>query len=219
MKLLLTSGGITNKSIAKALFDLVGKKPEDTSLVFIPTASNVEIGDKSWFINDLMNLKKQNFKSIDITDISAVDQKIWKQKIEVADVIFFEGGDSYYLMEWISKSGLDVLLPEILKNKVYVGVSVGSMIVSKSLDLSSSQMIYEENLDRSHDLKGLNFVDFYFFPHLNSPHFPHVVKKNIENFAKKQPDKIYALDDSSALKIIDSSIEVVGEGEWLVFND
>jgi peptidase E len=62
MKLLLTSGGITNKSIAKALFDLVGKKPEDTSLVFIPTASNVEIGDKSWFINDLMNLKKYMLK-------------------------------------------------------------------------------------------------------------------------------------------------------------
>ena len=46
MKLLLTSGGLTNKSIVKALFDLVGKKPEDTSLVFIPTASNVEMEDK-----------------------------------------------------------------------------------------------------------------------------------------------------------------------------
>ena len=50
MKLLLTSGGITNKSIADALFDLVGKKPEDTSLVFIPTASNVEKGDKGWLL-------------------------------------------------------------------------------------------------------------------------------------------------------------------------
>ena len=46
MKLLLTSGGITNKSIAQALFGLVGKKPEDASLVFISTASNVEKGDK-----------------------------------------------------------------------------------------------------------------------------------------------------------------------------
>ena len=46
MKLLLTSNGLANESISKALFELVGKKPEDTSLVFIPTASNVEIGDK-----------------------------------------------------------------------------------------------------------------------------------------------------------------------------
>lgn len=47
MKLLLISGGITNKTIADALFDLVGKKPEGTSLVFIPTASNVEKGGKN----------------------------------------------------------------------------------------------------------------------------------------------------------------------------
>ena len=58
MKLLLTSSGITNKSIADALFELVGKKPEDTSVVFIPTASNVEVGDKEWFIDDLVALKK-----------------------------------------------------------------------------------------------------------------------------------------------------------------
>lgn len=92
MKLLLTSGGITNTSIADALFDLVGKKPEDTVLVFIPTASNVETGDKNWLINDLLILKKLNLKSIEITDISAVDEKIWKPSLERADVLFFEGG-------------------------------------------------------------------------------------------------------------------------------
>src|SRR3989338_1059346 len=94
MKLLLTSGGITNTSIASALFDLVGKKPEDTSLVFIPTAANAEKGDKEWFIDDLVNLKKQNFKSIDIADISAVDEKIWRPKFEEAVIreVFEEVG-------------------------------------------------------------------------------------------------------------------------------
>ncbi|MDO8424039.1 MAG: peptidase E, partial [bacterium] len=90
MKLLLTSGGITNKSIAKALFELVGKKPEDTSLVFIPTASNIEKGDKDWLINDLINLKKQPFKSISITDISAVPEVVWRPQMEEADILFFE---------------------------------------------------------------------------------------------------------------------------------
>ena len=89
MKLLLTSGGITNKSIADALFDLVGKKPEDTSVVFIPTAANIDKGDKTWLIDDLINLKRQNFKSIDIADISAVEQKIWRPKLEEADILFF----------------------------------------------------------------------------------------------------------------------------------
>ena len=120
MKLLLTSGGITNKSIANALFDLTGKKPEDTTIVFIPTASNVESGDKDWLINDLINLQKQNFKSIEITDISVVDEKIWEPSLERADVLFFEGGNTYHLMRWLNKSGVSKLLPDLLKDKVYV---------------------------------------------------------------------------------------------------
>lgn len=90
MKLLLTSNGITNTSIANALFELTGKKPEDTTIVFIPTASNVEPGNKDWFITDLMNLKKHNFKSIEITDISAIEEKIWRPSLERADVLYFE---------------------------------------------------------------------------------------------------------------------------------
>ena len=148
MKLLLTSGGITNKSIANALFDLVGKKPEDTSLVFIPTASNVEKGDKDWFINDLVNLKNLNLKEIDIADISAIDKKLWLPRMEDADVLFFEGGNSYHLMEWLNKSGLAQILPELLKTKVYVGLSAGSMVTGKDLALIKSQILYGEDWER-----------------------------------------------------------------------
>ncbi|KKU51992.1 MAG: hypothetical protein A3A28_05150 [Candidatus Sungbacteria bacterium RIFCSPLOWO2_01_FULL_47_32] len=218
MKLLLTSGGITNKSIENALFDLVGKKPEDTSLVFIPTASNVEKGDKSWLIDDLMNLKKQNFKSIDIADISAVGEKIWKPKFEEADILFFGGGNSYYLMEWINKSGLASLLPELLENKVYVGLSAGSMVTNPDLALKISQIVYEEDLDKSEDMKGLNFVEFYFLPHFNSPYFKKLREGNVKDATKGMKEKIYVLDDNSALKVIDGEVEVISEGKWFVIN-
>src|SRR3989344_5585233 len=135
MKLLLSSNGFSNQAIADALFGLVGKKPQDTSLVFIPTASNVEDGDKDWFINDLINIKKQNFKSVAITDISAVPENIWRPQLENSDVLFFEGGNTYHLMRWINKSGLIKFLPEMLKTKIYVGVSAGSMITGPDLAL------------------------------------------------------------------------------------
>ena len=218
MKLLLTSGGITNKSIAEALFDLVGKKPKDTSLVFIPTASNVEMGDKSWFINDLINLKKQNFKSIDIADISAVDEKIWRPKLKRADVLYFEGGNCYHLMEWINRSGLAMFLPELLKTKVYAGASAGSMVASKDLALKISQIIYEEDLGRIEDMAGLNFVDFYFLPHLNSPDFKKLRENFIKETVKEMPEKIYALDDNSALKVVDGKVEVISRGKWFIIN-
>ena len=218
MKLLLTSGGITNKSIANALFDLVGKKPEDTSLAVIPTASNVEKGDKGWFIDDLINLKKQNFKSIDIVDISAIDQKLWKPRLEVADILFFEGGNTFHLMEWINKSGLIKILPELLKTKVYVGVSAGSMVTNKDLILRLSQIVYEEDLEKTKNMKGLNYVDFYFLPHLNSQYFSKLREENIRDASKEITEKIYALDDNSALKVVDNQVEIVSEGECLQFN-
>ena len=218
MKLLLTSGGITNKSIADALFELVGKKPEDTSLVFIPTASNVEKGDKDWLIDDLVNLKKQNFKSIDIADISAIDKKLWLPRMEEADVLFFEGGNTYHLMEWMNKSGLTEILPELLKTRVYAGSSAGSMVTNKDLALKISQIVYEEDLDKTEEMKGLNYVDFYFLPHLNSPHFENIREDFIKKATEGMSEKIYVLDDDSALKIVDEKVEIISEGKFIVLN-
>lgn len=218
MKLLLTSSGITNKSIANALFSLTGKKPEDTIVVFIPTASNVEIGDKDWLINDLLNLKKLNFKSIEITDISAIDEKIWKPSIKRADVLFFEGGNTYHLMEWLNKSGLAKILPELLKDKVYVGVSAGSMVTNKDLALKLSQIFYGEDLEKDYEMNGLNYVDFYFLPHLNSEYFVNLREDFVRNAVKDMNEKIFVLDDNSALKIIDNKIEVISEGKWFEIN-
>jgi len=218
MKLLLTSGGITNSSIVKALFDLVGKKPEDTSLVFIPTASNVEMGDKGWLIDDLINLKKQGFKSIDIADISAVEKKIWRPKLEAADVLFFEGGNTYHLMTWIDRSGLTALLPRLLKDKVYVGLSAGSMVASKDLALKISQIVYEEDLDQVENMASLGLVDFYFLPHLNSLYFKNLREDFVRDAMKGMTEKIYVVDDNSALTVIDGKIEIVSEGKWFVIN-
>lgn len=218
MKLLLTSGGITNDSIAKALFELVGKKPEETKIVFIPTASNVEIGDKDWFIEDLVNLQKLNFEEIEIADISAVEENIWRPKLERADVLFFEGGNTRHLMYWLNKSGLVNLLPELLKTKVYVGASAGSMVTSKDLALTMSKLIYGEDLDQTEEMKGLNYVDFYFLPHLNSEYFTNIRKDFIKEKTDEMTEAIYTLDDQSAIKVVDGKVEVVSEGEWFVLN-
>jgi dipeptidase E len=218
MKLLLTSSGITNKSIENALFELVGKKAEETSIAFIPTASNVESGDKWWVIKDLVNLQKLNFKQIDIVDISALEENIWRPRLEQSDVLFFEGGNTYHLMKWVNKSGLIKILPELLKTRVYVGVSAGSMILSKDLALNISQTLYEEDLDKTEEMAGLNYVDFYFLPHMNSEYFNKLGKDNVKKSITRMTEKIYAMDDNSALKVADGQVEIISEGEYLEYN-
>jgi dipeptidase E len=149
MKLLLTSSGVTNDVISKNLFEMLGKKPEETTLAFIPTASNVEMGDKDWLIENLISLKELNFKEISIVDISAVGRDIWEPQLREADVLFFEGGNTFHLMEWVERSGLAELLPEFLKTKVYIGSSAGSMITGPNLLLNISQQLYKEDLDKT----------------------------------------------------------------------
>ena len=218
MRLLLTSCGVTNASIAKALFDLVEKKPEVTSLAFVPTAANVEQGDKGWLIDDLMNLKRLGFKSIDIADISALDKKQWHAKMNQADVLYFGGGKRYHLMDWINRSALIEVLPDLLKDKVYVGMSAGSMITARKLVLRFSHLLYQDDLGRTEDISGLGYVDFYFLPHLNNPYFSKLKEDIIEQVANGMTETVYALDDNSALKIVDKEVNVITEGACKAYN-
>lgn len=218
MKLLLTSGGLTNKTIEDALFDLTGKKPEDTTLCFIPTAATIEVGDKDWLINDLKSIDKQGFKSVSIVDISAVPEKVWKPQMDEADILFFSGGNTYHLMKWINKSGLVKLLPEYMKTKVWVGISAGSMVTNPDLTAKISQAIYDEDFDKSYEVSGLNYVNFYFLPHLNSPFFPNLVEEKIKKLAETTTRKMYVLDDQGALKIVDGKVEIVTNGKYLEYN-
>lgn len=219
MKLLLTSNGLSNKSISKALFKLVGKPAIKTIIAFIPTAMNVATGSKEWFIDDLNNIKKQKCKAIDIVDISALPKNIWLPKLETTDVLFFSGGNVFHLMYWLEKSGLAKLLPKLLRKKVYVGISAGSMVTNPTLALSSKdKKIYYDKTFGYKNEKALNLVNFYVRPHLNSPDFPHTRKKYIEKISQKAKIKkpIYALDDQSALKVINNKIEIISEGEYFI---
>lgn len=219
MKLLLTSNGLLDKAIAKALFDLVGKKPGQTKIVFIPTAANIEKGGKEWLINDLYNIKKQKVKFIDVVDISALPKKIWLSRLRNSDVLFFSGGNTSHLMYWLEKSGLDKLLPGMLKTRVYAGISAGSIVTAPTLELSSKdkKLYYERNFGYRNK-KALGFVNFHVRPHLNSPHFPNVRAKKLKEVAKITKEPIYALDDLTAVKVSGRKIEVVGRGKYLILN-
>lgn len=179
-------------------------------IAFIPTAANVEAGEKDWLIRNYNQCEELG--SVDIVDISALDKEIWLSRLKKANVIFVGGGNTFHLMHWVNKSGLTKALPDLLKDKVYVGISAGSMIVSKVELASSSELLYGEA--NPSDIKGLGYVDFNIFPHLNSPYFPNLREPNIEKVAKKLEGDVYALDDQSAVLYVDGKIKVISEGVW-----
>ncbi len=215
MKLLLTSAGITNKSIENALLGLLGKPFKESKLVFIPTAADVEQGDKGWLIDDLKRLKDLEFSQIDIVDISAIPRELWLPRLETADVLVLGGGNTWYLMSWLKKSGLADVLPEFLKTKVYVGISAGSILTSKKFSLL--HLIYPDE-DEFDERNGLGLVDFEIRPHLNSPFFPKSKDAYLGEATRLIPDPVYAIDDETAIKVIDGKIEIISEGKYLMYN-
>ncbi|HLE48446.1 MAG TPA: Type 1 glutamine amidotransferase-like domain-containing protein [Patescibacteria group bacterium] len=218
MKLLLTSAGLSNKTIVEVFNNLVGLPNEKIKIVYIPTASNVEEGDKGWLIDDYTNLKNQKYGCIDIVDIAAVPRDIWLPRIKEANVIFIGGGNTYYLMSWLIKSGLDKILPDLLKTRVYAGISAGSMVATINLRLSTSQKSYSEKVYRLENENGLGLVDFHIRPHLNSDFFPKVRIKFIKEIAKDIPEPIYVIDDNTAVVVNSDKVSVVSEGKWKRFN-
>lgn len=222
MKLLLTSGGLSNNSIISSLKKLTEKPFSELNLAFIPTAANIEEGDKSeWFIKDLEICRSLGFKSIDIVDISALPKEIWKKRLEESQIIMVEGGNTYHLMYWIRKSGFEKLLPELLKTRVYIGISAGSagsVVMAPSLALSSSEKEIVETVGEKIEDKGLGFVNFLVEPHLNSLSFPELTFNYVEKQSKNIKLPIYALDDNSAVEVIDNKITVISEGNWKKFN-
>ncbi len=215
MKLLLTSAGLSNPSIVKALEDLLGKSATGVKLAFIPTAANVEPGEKSWMIDDLINFRKAGFE-VDIVDISAVSKEVWLPRLQDAEVLFFGGGNTFHLMRWVKESGLQEELPELLQTRVYAGISAGSCIAGPTI-YNSVQNLFGEKYEL--EIKdGLGLVDFHFIPHLNSPYFDKIREENLREAAKDLTETVYALDDNSALKIVDGVVEVVSEGKYLTLN-
>lgn len=228
MKFLLTSNGLSNDSIAKAFQELIGKDPKEARVAFIPTAANPERDDKAWLIDDMHRIKERGY-FIDVIDLTAFDRERLGNIISTMDVVFIGGGSSFYLSYWMQKSGMFDILGEFMKDKVYAGISAGSMMAGASLlpsdaleDLQAfKDDHYYDDTARDASYKGqssyktLDYINIVFRPHFNSPTFPKVRKDVLEQVVDKLPAPLYALDDMSALKIIDGQIDVVTEGEWL----
>jgi len=218
MKLLLTSSGITNKILADALFRLLGKPFERSHITFIPTAANFETGEKSWLVNDMYNLKKLGFPTFDIIDIAIVPKEIWLPSFERADLLVFGGGDTTYLLKCMEKSGVTAVIKDMLRSRVYMGISAGSMATAKIMSLSSENILYYEQRRVLKSINGLGLVDFEIRPHLNSDSFPKVRLPLLQEIASDIKRPFYAIDDDTAVQVIDTKVTVVSEGKWKKFN-
>lgn len=206
MKLLLTSAGLKNRSIQETFLKFV---PSGSKIAFITTASNAE-ENKDYINNDIVCLNNLNM-DVNCIDISESEDK-WKNILTNSDVIFVDGGNTFYLLDELRKSKCDDILKAFVKSKFYVGVSAGSIIVTPSIEIASVEPGDPNDVGIT-DFTGLGLIDFEL-----SPHTPDMVPyENVKKYSDTRKNKVYAYDDNTAILIEDKKVTIISEGKYKIF--
>lgn len=218
MKFLLTSGGITNKSIREALVELLGKPIAESSALVIPTAAY-------WFTqgpgiayrlisgtarSPMVELGWKSLGVLELTALPSIDKEAWIPLVREVDALLVGGGDPMYLCDHMRKSGFADLIPSLPSDLVYVGISGGSQAVTPSLG--------ETYNDRdTAGYKALALVPFSMGVHVDHPDMPQNSMAEYEKWAAGVPNPTYVIDDATAIKVVDGKVDVISEGHWKLF--
>ncbi|HVX43126.1 MAG TPA: Type 1 glutamine amidotransferase-like domain-containing protein [Mycobacteriales bacterium] len=227
MKFLLTSAGVSNPSISAALVDLLGKPIAESSALIVPTAIYPFPGgsQKAWEAisgkapNPLCELGWRSLGVLELTALPTIREENWVPMVRETDALLVWGGDVLYLCHWMRQSGLADLLPS-LTDTLYVGMSAGSIAVTPyNCDAEFDREFMPAGSDMAEGAeRALGLVDFTLYPHLDDPNMPDTSLANIESWASGIPVPTYAIDDDTAITVVDGAVEVVSEGSWRRFD-
>jgi len=218
----LTSGGVSNTSIRNALVNLLGRPIEECSALCIPTAMyghpNVGPGERAWqFVsgeeprNPMVGLGWRSVGVLELTALPSIDEEKWVPLVRETDAFLVSGGDALYLYHWMRESGFLDLMPS-LDDAVWVGLSAGSMVMTPRI---GEDFVGWRSPTGSDETLGL--VDFSICPHLAPDGMPGNSMAEAEAWAATIDGPAYAIDDQTAIRVVDGEVEVVSEGQWRLF--
>ena len=221
-RLLLTSAGVRNEKIRTALLGLLGRPIEECTALCIPTAMYGHPyggpGENVWkFVagrseQPMVNLGWKSVGMLELSALPSIDKERWVPLVRNADVLLVSGGDALFLNYWMRESGLTDLLAD-LQDTVWVGMSGGSMVMTPRIG--------EEFVgwkQPSGDDRALGLVDFAIFPHLDNESLPDNTMATATTWAAGLDCAAYAIDDETAIRVVDGIVDVVSEGRWHRFD-
>ncbi len=201
-KLLLTSAGFENPEIWEEFLKLVNKHASEIKLIFVPTASRTkeELHYVEKAKNELLDfgITNQNIKTLNL------DHIILYEEVSGFDAIYVCGGNTFYLLDRVRKTGFDKIIKQFLKDgKIYVGVSAGSILLGPNIEIAS---LGDKNKCGLNDFTGLNLVEIAISPHANKKE-----RQAIEDFRKKVNYPIVPLNDNQAILALDDKVKIIGD--------
>ena len=226
MRLLLTSGGISNPSIADALVGLLEKPIAESSALVVPTAIYPfpDGAAGAWRAvcgkapSPLCDVGWKSLGLLELTALPSIQEESWVPMVRETDALLVWGGHVMYLCYWMRQSGLADLLPS-LSETVYVGVSAGSIVTTPyNCDAEFNLQYVPTGSDQAREGdRALGLVDFALRVHLDREGFDDSSMTEVEKWASAIPVPTYAIDDQSAVRVAGDAVDVVSEGTWRLF--
>lgn len=221
MRFLLTSMGITNSSIENALVDLLGRPIAECDALCIPTGIQPFPGGPEHvyrFINGaapgpMCELGWKSLGVLELTALPSIKDEYWMPAVQETDALLVWGGSPLYLCYWMRESGLADLFPSLRPEIVYVGTSGGAMVATPDFGGTT----YDTSDPLTGSDRALGLVDFSVFPHLEREDMPHTTMANVEKWAAGIAVPVYAIDDETAITVVDGTVDIVTEGQWKSF--
>lgn len=239
MRLLLTSSGVANKSIRDALVAMLGKPIEESRALVVATgiypfpegAAHAGAMLRGESKSPFVGLGWESWGLLEPSVLASIDEECWMPALREADAVLVWGGDPVFVAYWLRRSGLADAFSS-LASTVYLGVSAGAIATAATFaetyleprrgrgeEFATEDVVFatpggevRRVLVTAH---GLGLVDFAIIPHVDFDDPDDVAVA--EQWAARIPAPTYALDDQSALAVVDGALEVVTEGRWRFF--
>ena len=182
---------------------LIKEEIENKKVAFIPTASLRE--GYTDYVGSARKLFKKLGAIVTEIDISTEAYSTIQSVFQEADVIYFTGGNSFFLMDQLRKTGTDGLLKKELANgKLMIGESAGAIICAPTIHYIEQMDEKPEDYSQEDDA-GLGLINFYVLPHYLTAPFKKVTEKILAGFSDLN---IRPINNKQAI-VVDGSVSRV----------
>ena len=188
--------------------DLVKKVEPDLAgkvVTYLPTAGIAE-EIEGMVEEETETLSRLGLK-VDVLEISTASHQKRKESLINNDLIFVGGGNTFFLLQELRRTGADQILTDQVNNgKLYIGESAGAIVACPDIGYSAEI----DSVEKAPDLKdytGLNLVDFYLVPHIDNEGMGPGAKRIIEKYSDQMKMKV--LRDDQAIWIEGSEITIL----------
>ena len=169
--------------VAKLFIDFSGEELNGKRVTFIPTASIPE--SVKFFVSSGRKALEKMGLTVDELELTQASKQEIRDKLEKNDYIYITGGNTFFLLQELRKTGADeIIVEQIEQGKLYIGESAGSIIMSPNIE-------YIKKMDDCNkapelpDFSALHVIDFYPLPHHTNFPFKKVVEKIIAAYGER----------------------------------